>query len=129
MKNFKIKLYSKLFGGLIIAIFLIRYVSNIQNVDKSNLHQLNVELYTEMKIFKGATYNYIYKFWSTDFPVEFVIHPNDLLSSNRTLVENLRKNDFITLFVKRNDIENLTKKSKRIRVYQIVKNGKQYLKD
>ncbi|MEM5566675.1 hypothetical protein WNY78_16255 [Psychroserpens sp. AS72] len=129
MRNFKLKLYSKLFGGLIIAVFLIRYSSNLENVDKSNLHQFNVELYTEIKIFKGSTHGYIYKFWSTDFPVEFVIHPNDLLSNNRSLVENLKKEDSITLFIKGKDIEKLIKKSKRVRVYQIVKNGMEYLKD
>ena len=129
MRNFKIKLYFILLGCLILAIVLIRFLSNIENVDKGNLHQLNVELLSEMKIFKGTKYSYVYKFWTKNHPVEFVIDANDLLSNDRTLVEKLKKEDSITIFIKKKYIENLTKKSKRIRVYQILKNGREYLKE
>ena len=129
MRNFKIKLYFKLFTGLVIAVFLIRFLSNLDTVDKRNLHQVNVELNSEMKIFKGSTYSYIYKFWTVEYPVEFVIHPNDLLSNDRDIIKNLRKKDSIIVFIKKRDIQHLTKKSKRVRAYQIVNNGKAYLKD
>ncbi len=126
--NIKSRLYIRLTIGLIITVFVIRFLSNSETVDKSSLDQLNVKLATEIKTFKGSTYNYVYKFWVANYPAEFVIDANDLLSNNKRLDEHLKKEDSITIFIKKSDLEKLTKESKRVRVYQIMKGGVEHLK-
>ena len=94
-----------------------------------NLIEVNTVLSSEILIFKGSGKSYIYKFWTSNFEAEFVVHPRRLISYDKLKLEKLQANDTIKIYIKDRDTISLQNKSKRIEAYQIRKNGESFLRN
>ncbi|MCB0398225.1 MAG: hypothetical protein KDD26_01120 [Winogradskyella sp.] len=126
--SFKNKFILKLIVGFTILVFLIRLLeSNEKNIDRKELVQLEIELATDIKVIKGSRTSYYYKFWVKNYPVEFVVDSKSLRKKNNT-VQTLKQGDSILILIKKNNLDILNEKSKRVRVFQIIKSDKEYLK-
>lgn len=126
--SFKNKLILKLLIVLISIVLFIRLINNSEKIDKSELIQIKTQLHTDVKILKGSRHSYYYKFWVTNYSAEFAVDANNLFKNGNDSAQTLKKGDSILIFIKRNDLNIINKKSKRIRVFQIIKNDKEYLK-
>ena len=115
---------------LIIGVLLL--IIGLNNSDKivsqNELNSIDISLSSDIHIVKGTRGENCYRFWSKSYNAEFVLKRGSIPTESYSKISQLKKDDLITIFIRKQEMSDLNDKLNEITVFSIEKNNQALLK-